>query len=145
MDCKRTNKIAMVSEHTLFLHLQLPFYPFSYYIYILHAVFQNHIKHLESSHLSFFHHHNHHIFHHHNHPISFSINVGSQTLFILIDHLSFNLQKICHFLFDFDSFLEFPSLCFFLNCMLFSFIPRYFFELHVITRNLSLSTCYFFI
>jgi len=34
MDCKRTNKIVMVSEYTLFLHFQLPFYPFSYFIYI---------------------------------------------------------------------------------------------------------------
>jgi len=34
MNCKRINKIATVSEYTLFLHLQLPFYPFSYFIYI---------------------------------------------------------------------------------------------------------------
>ena len=122
MNCKRINKIATVSEYTLFLHLQLPFYPFSYYIYILHAIFQNHIKHLESSHLSFFHHHNYHIFHHHNHLISFSINLGCQTLFILIDHLSFNLQKICHFFIRFWFFLGISVVMFFfLNCMLFFF------------------------
>jgi len=38
MDCKRTNKIAMVSDHTLFLHLQLLFYPF-FVFYIYYMVF----------------------------------------------------------------------------------------------------------
>jgi len=34
MNLKRINKVAMVSEYTLFFHLQLPFYPLSNFICI---------------------------------------------------------------------------------------------------------------
>jgi len=48
IDCKRINKLAMLLQYTLFLHLQLLLYPFRT-LYILHVIFQNYTKHLDDS------------------------------------------------------------------------------------------------
>ena len=145
MDYKRINKITMVSEYTLFLQLQLHFYPFLYFIYItcyfpkwyrtLRIISSFFLPPPQLPHLP------------PSQPPDLFFDKSRLPNVIYIDRSS--LLQFAEDLSFFYSILiiswNLRRYVFFLNCMLFSFIPRYFFELHVITRNLSLPTCYFFI